>query len=82
MNKSIDEKTKDRTIILSNLRRAVILVTESLKVGDDKDKSTLVPTMTGNLFNQLYEILTSTEEIDLEEQLVDVDIHRTILNVK
>ncbi len=82
MNKSIDEKTKDRTIILSNLRRAVILVTESLKVGDDKDKSTLVPTMTGNLFNQLYEILTSTEEIDLEEQLSDVDIHRTILNVK
>ncbi len=82
MNKSIDEKTKDKTIILSNLRRAVILVTESLKVGDDKDKSTLVPTMTGNLFNQLYEILTSTEEIDLEEQLVDVDIHRTILNVK
>jgi hypothetical protein len=82
LNKSIDEKTKDKTIILSNLRRAVILVTESLKVGDDKDKSTLVPTMTGNLFNQLYEILTSTEEIDLEEQLVDVDIHRTILNVK
>jgi hypothetical protein len=82
LNKSIDEKTKDRTIILSNLRRAVILVTESLKVGDDKDKSTLVPTMTGNLFNQLYEILTSTEEIDLEEQLSDVDIHRTILNVK
>ena len=81
MNKSIDEKTKDKTIILSNLRRAVLLVTESLKVGDDK--TTLAPTMTGNLFNELYEILTSTDEINLEEQpSSDIDVNRSVLNVK
>jgi len=74
-------------MILSNLRRAVILVTESLKVTDDKDKNALVPTgqyLTGNLFNQLYEILTSTKEIDLDEQQQssDTEINRSILNVR
>jgi hypothetical protein len=78
----VDEETKEKAIILSNLRRAVVIITESLKVGDNKDKSTLAPAITGNLFNQLYEILTSTKETDLEEELSDVDVQRTILNVK
>jgi hypothetical protein len=75
-------------MILSNLRRAVVLVTESLKVGEEKDENALIPTgqfITGNLFNQLYEILTSTEEIDLDEQQQqppDVDINRSTLNVR
>jgi hypothetical protein len=88
LNEKIDKKTKDRTMILSNLRRAVVLVTESLKVGEEKDENALIPTgqfITGNLFNQLYEILTSTEEIDLDEQQQqppDVDINRSTLNVR
>ncbi len=86
MNRSIEEKTKDKAIVLYNLRRAVVLVTESLKVGDEKDKTPLAPTgplTTGNLFNQLYEILTSTDEIDLVEQPpLDIDINRPVLNVK
>ena len=42
--------------------------------------------MTKNLFNKLYEILTSTEEVDVEEQeqqlSSDIDAHRTVLNVR
>jgi hypothetical protein len=32
INKLTDEKMKDKAIVLSNLRRAVALITESLKV--------------------------------------------------
>ena len=86
LNNAIEEMNTDKAIVLSKLRRAVILVTETLKVGEDKDQSTLVPTgqhMTGNLFNELYEILTSTEEIEIDEQLsVEMDINRSTLNVR
>ena len=86
LDKLIEEKQANRTMILSKLRRAVVLVTESLKVGEEKDQSTLVPSasyMSGNLFHQLYEILTSTEEIEMDEQQSDeVDVQQSTLNVR
>jgi hypothetical protein len=33
LDQLIAEKTRDKAIVLSNLRRAVVLITESLKVG-------------------------------------------------
>lgn len=86
LDKLIDEKQTNKAMILSKLRRAVVLVTESLKVGEEKDENTSVPTasyMTGNLFHELYEILTSTEEIEIDEQQPEeVGVQRSTLNVR
>ncbi|CAF2797718.1 unnamed protein product [Rotaria sp. Silwood2] len=93
LNKLIAAATKEKAIILSNLRQAILLVTETLKIKDE-DKSALVPIeqvgqtitpeTTGNLFEQLYKILTSTEEIDVDEQQQssNIDINRSTLNIR
>ncbi|CAF3373297.1 unnamed protein product [Rotaria sp. Silwood1] len=89
-----DIPAQEKAIILSNLRRAVLLVTETLKIKDE-DKSALVPVeqtgqiitqeTTGNLFNELHEILINTEEIDVNEQQQQsstIDINRSTLNIR
>ncbi|CAF2390913.1 unnamed protein product [Rotaria sp. Silwood2] len=93
LNKLIAAATKEKAIILSNLRQAILLVTETLKIKDE-DKSALVPIeqvgqtitpeTTGNLFEQLYKILTSTEEIDVDEQQQssNIDFNRSTLNIR
>ncbi|CAF4815194.1 unnamed protein product, partial [Rotaria sp. Silwood1] len=61
----------------------------------DEDKSALVPVeqtgqiitqeTTGNLFNELHEILINTEEIDVNEQQQQsstIDINRSTLNIR
>lgn len=83
LNQSIQEKNQEKTVILSNLRRAVALVTESLKVEqEDKEKTTSVPTV--NLFTELYDILTSTNEVDVDEQqkVTDLETNLPVLNVR
>ena len=81
LSRSIEEKTKEKAVVLSNLRRAVLLVTESLEVGEEPEK-----TATGNLFNELFEILTSTEEIEFDEEderkLSEINLNQGILNIK
>ncbi|CAF3813433.1 unnamed protein product [Rotaria magnacalcarata] len=66
LNKLVGGATKDKAIILSNLRRAVLLVTESLKIKDEEKAlvpieqagQTINPETDGNLFQQLHNILT------------------------
>ncbi|CAF4838089.1 unnamed protein product, partial [Rotaria magnacalcarata] len=94
LNKLVGGATKDKAIILSNLRRAVLLVTESLKIKDEEKAlvpieqagQTINPETDGNLFQQLHNILTSTEEIDVDEQQQQqsslIDITRSTLNLK
>ncbi|CAF1671611.1 unnamed protein product, partial [Adineta ricciae] len=95
LDEAIAKKSKDKTIILANLRRAVGLITESLKIRDeekasgftaDRSRDLIASEKTGNLFKQLHEILTSTEnEVDLEEiepQSSDLENKRTTLNVR
>lgn len=120
LDEAIAKKSKDKAVILANLRRAVGLITESLKVSvsftehdikfnvrliftrliylfkiKDEDKASgftadrsrdlIASEKSGNLFKQLHEILTSTEEIDLEEleqQSSNVEKKRSTLNVR
>ncbi|CAF3361286.1 unnamed protein product [Rotaria socialis] len=93
LNKLVGDATKDKAIILSNLRRAVLLVTESLKIKDEEKAlvpieqagQTINPETDGNLFQQLHTILTSKEEIDVDEQQQQssfIDITRSTLNLK
>ena len=82
----IKEKQANKTMVLSKLRRAVVLVTESLKVGEEKGQNPIVSMASytsGNLFHQLHEILTSTKEINADEQQPEeIDIQRSTLNVR
>lgn len=86
LNMLIKQKEANKAMVLSKLRRAVVLVTESLKVGEEKDQNPLVAMASytsGNLFHQLHEILTSTEEINVDEQQPEeADIQRSTLNVR
>lgn len=81
LSQSIEEKSKDKAVVLSNLRRAVLLVTQSLKVGQEPEAAS-----TGNLFNELYGILTSTDEIEFDEEderkLSEINLNQGILNIK
>ncbi|CAF1098015.1 unnamed protein product [Rotaria sordida] len=93
LNQLLTVTTKEKALILSNLRQAVLLVTETLKIKDE-DKNALVPIeqggqiitpeTTGNLFEQLHEILINTEEKDVDEQQQpsNIDINRSTLNIR
>lgn len=82
----IKEKQANKAMVLSKLRRAVVLVTQSLKVGEEKDQNPIVSMASytsGNLFHQLHEILTSTAEISVDEQQPDeIDIQSSTLNLR
>ncbi|CAF3964875.1 unnamed protein product [Adineta steineri] len=94
LDQLIAEKTKDKAILLSNLRRSVGLITETLKIREE-EKGAMVPSgqpqnfiapeKSGNLFKELHEILTCTEEIDLDEQpqaSSNTEVNRPTLNVR
>ncbi|CAF1185015.1 unnamed protein product [Adineta steineri] len=94
LDQLIAEKTKDKAILLSNLRRSVGLITDTLKIREE-EKGALVPSgqpqnliapeKSGNLFKELHEILTCTEEIDLDEQpqaSSNTEVNRPTLNVR
>ncbi|CAF3734325.1 unnamed protein product [Adineta steineri] len=94
LDQLIAEKTKDKAILLSNLRRSVGLITETLKIREE-EKGALVPSgqpqnfiapeKSGNLFKELHEILTCTEEIDLDGQpqaSSNTEVNRPTLNVR
>ncbi|CAF1420937.1 unnamed protein product [Adineta steineri] len=94
LDQLIAEKTKDKAILLSNLRRSVGLITETLKIREEEKgamvpsgqpQNFIVPEKSGNLFKELHEILTCTEEIDLDEQpqaSSNTEVNRPTLNVR
>ncbi|CAF1108472.1 unnamed protein product [Adineta steineri] len=94
LDQLIAEKTKDKTILLSNLRRSVGLITDTLKIREEEKgalapsgqpQNFIAPEKSGNLFKELHEILTCTEEIDLDEQpqaSSNTEVNRPTLNVR
>lgn len=94
----IVERGKEKHVLLSNLRRAVTLVTESLKVSPrniqnvtdrllqikTEEKKAVIPEQPGNLFEELHQILTSTEAIDLDDDEASsmVDVQQSGLNFR